>query len=349
MNMAQYSSASYLAMDSGFDPGSILDMNYAFARTAMLVAAVRLRLFTHLAERSMSAVTLSAIAETEPDVTQRLLSGLRTLGLVEQEGDTYRLAPIASHFLVEGKPSYLGGDTLATMEYLPAWFTLPHTVRTGKPYRDLGQPSVAEAFFAAHVRDLFTVVYPIAKQLVGALHLRERESCLQVLDVGAGSGAWSAAFAQQYPNAVVTAIDLPTVAAQGRQQTAELGLSNRFTWVEADITTLPLDYASYDLVIVAHLCRFLGEQRSRELLERLAVCCVPDATIVIAEVLLLDDRSGPPLALTLDLSLAVNTSQGRLFTFQELRTWLHESGFQEAIRLDVAGPSSVIVTQKGSS
>ena len=329
------------------DPRPILDMNYAFARTAMLVAAVRLGIFTHLADRQLTPAELATLAQTLPDPTQRLLDGLRTLGLVEQEGETYKLTPVTNHFLVEGKASYLGGDTLAMLDYLPAWLNLDQTIRTNQPYRDLGRVADAEEFFAPRVRDLFPLVYPIATRMVAALALEKSATALQVLDVGAGSAAWSVAFAQQYPNAQVTAIDLPAVVAEGQQQTAALNLSDRYTWIAADVTTLSLSPATYHLVIVAHLCRFIGEERSRDLLKKLYQSMQPGGTLVIADTLLLDDRSGPPFALTLDLSMLVNTSEGRTFTFQECSLWLHDCGFQDVCRLDVAGPSPLIVAKKG--
>ena len=45
------------------DPGPILDMNYAFARTATLVAAVRLHIFTFLSDRELTPAALAAIAQ----------------------------------------------------------------------------------------------------------------------------------------------------------------------------------------------------------------------------------------------------------------------------------------------
>jgi hypothetical protein len=105
-------------------PQAILDMNYAFARAATLVASVRLHLFTHLANQALTPVELAACADTVPEPTERLLQGLALLGLVEREGNAYRLTPMADHFLVEGKPCYLGGDTLAMIDYVPAWFEL---------------------------------------------------------------------------------------------------------------------------------------------------------------------------------------------------------------------------------
>ena len=251
------------------NPKPILDMNYAFAQTALLMVAVRLHIFTYLASDPLTAASLAALVKTEPGPITKLLEGLRTLGLVEREGDLYRLTPIADRFLVEEKSSYLGGDTLAMEDYIPAWLQLDRTLLSGQPYRDLGDPATAEAFFAPRVRDLFPLVYPIATRLVEALNLAERNASLQILDVGAGSAAWSAAFAQAYSQAQVTAIDLPAVVVQGHRQVAELGLSDRYHWLEADFLEVSLPSAAYDLVIAAHVCRFIGEEHSRVLFNKL--------------------------------------------------------------------------------
>src|SRR5437588_4189177 len=216
--MASQPSRSQTSIPPVLDPRRILDMNYAFAGTAMLVAAVRLRLFTHMAHKALTPAALAALAHTAPDSTERLLKGLEGKGLVEREGDAYRLTSLSDHFLVEGKPGYLGGDTLAMLDYLPAWFELDRTLSTGQPYRDLGDAATAEAFFAPRVRDLFPLVHPVAKRAAALVPLGVREqSSFRLLDVGAGSAPWSAAFALHYPFALVTALDLPSVVEQGRQ------------------------------------------------------------------------------------------------------------------------------------
>src|SRR3989442_2958610 len=216
-------------------PQPLLDMNYAFARTALLVAAVRLHLFTHLSKKALTPAELAACADVVPEPAERLLQGLASLGLAEREGEAYRLTPMADLFLVEGKPSYLGGDTMAMVDYVPAWFELDRTLSTSVPYRDLGDAATAEAFFAPRVIDLF----PIATRTAAELPLvKQEDTALHVLDVGAGSAPWSAAFAHYYPSARITALGLPAVVEQGRQQIANLGLSDRYTWIGADMETV---------------------------------------------------------------------------------------------------------------
>jgi SAM-dependent methyltransferase len=329
------------------DPRHILDMNYAFASTALLVAAVRLRIFTHMAHKVLTSAALAMLAHTAPGPTERLLKGLETQGLVEREGDAYRLTALSDHFLVEGKPGYLGGDTLAMLDYLPAWFELDRTLSTSQPYRDLGEVATAEAFFAPRVRDLFPLVHPVAKRTAAILSLGAHERPLRVLDVGAGSAPWSAAFAQQYPFAHVTAVDLPRVVEQGRQQVAELAMNDRYTWLEADMETVAYPSLSYDLVILAHVCRFIGEERARVLLGRLIKSLGSGGTLILADVFFADNRSGPAAALTLDLSMLVNTAQGHIWTCSEVSTWLKDIGLSEVRRLDNVGPFPVLVAQKG--
>ena len=329
-------------------PQPLLDMNYAFARTALLVAAVRLHLFTHLSKKALTPAELAACADVVPEPAERLLQGLASLGLVEREGEAYRLTPMANLFLVEGKPSYLGGDTLAMVDYIPAWFELDRTLSTSVPYRDLGDAATAEAFFAPRVIDLFPIVSPIATRTAAELPLvKQEDTALHVLDVGAGSAPWSAAFAHYYPSAHITALDLPAIVEQGRQQIANLGLSDRYTWIGADMETVAFPPLTYDLIICGHVCRFISDERTKTLLARLCASLRSGGTIIIADVFLSEDRNGPPPAITLNLSMLVNTAKGRIRTVSEIATWLIESGLQDVQQFRAVGPFPVVVARKG--
>jgi ubiquinone/menaquinone biosynthesis C-methylase UbiE len=328
-------------------PQKILDMNYAFAQTAMLVAAVRLHLFTHLSDGALTPTDLAARAHTVPGPTERLLKGLEVYGLVENVGDAYQLTPISDHFLVEGKPSYLGGDTLAMLDYLPAWLNLDETLCISTPYRDLGYAATAEEFFAPRVQDLFPLIYPLARRAADSLPIEERRgSSLHILDVGAGSAPWSAAFAQRYASAHVTALDLPAVVEQGKQQIARLELSERYRWISADMEIATYPSLSYDLIIMGHICRFIGEDRSRALIGKLEQSLRPGGVLLLADVFFSEDHKSPPSARTIDLSMLVNTLQGGIWTCSEVSNWLSECGLHQIQRLDVSGPFPLLIARK---
>lgn len=328
-------------------PQTILDMNYAFARTAMLVAAVRLHLFTCLADTSLTPGELAEQIDVPPESAERLLKGLEALELVAQENGAYHPTALADHFLVEGKPSYLGGDTLAMLDYVPAWFELDQTLRTSVPYRDLGDANTAEAFFAPRVIDLFPLIFPIASRTASELSLSKQQTApLQVLDIGAGSAPWSAAFALQYPAAHVTALDLPAVVEQGSQKIASLGLKDRYTWIKEDMERFALPALTYDLILCGHVCRFISDERTKTLFSRLAKSLRPGGTLLVADIFLAEDRASPPPAITLDLSMLVNTAHGRVRTVSEVAGWLNECGLRDAQRFHVAGPFPLVIAHK---
>ena len=330
------------------DPRIILDMNYAFARTAMLVAAIRLRLFTHLADGPATALDLASRVGTTSTSIARFLAGLQSLNLIGRRGELYELTPLSHKFLVEGKPGYLGADALAMLDYLPAWFELDQTLLTDVPYRDLGDAACAEAFFAPRVRDLFAQIHPAATRTAAELTLAvpDDNRPLRILDIGAGSAPWSAAFALRYPSALVTAVDLPAVVEQGRQQIEDLGLSERYIWLAADMEAAEIAAENYDLVIVAHVCRFISDQRVQALLRRVANSLCPGGTLIIADIFYSDDRTGPPAAITLDLSMLVNTAQGRIRTCAEVSAWLNDIGLHDIHNMHSAGPFPVIIARK---
>lgn len=330
-----------------YNPQKILDMNYSFARTMILLAAVRLRLFTHLEPQLLTATELAARTDTTPTLLERLLQGLITLELIEKTGEHYSLTPLAAQYLVEGKASYLGGDTLAMEDYFPAWLELDRSLRDGKPYRELDNAACAEDFFAPRVRDLFPLVYPIADRTFASLSLPfPKHRSLQVLDVGAGSAPWSAAFTSHYPSSLITALDLPAVVEQGKKQIAMLGLTERYRWLAADMETVDLPAQAYDLIIVGFVCRFLSDEQVKALLPKLERSLQPGGTLLLADAFFADDHQGPPAAITIDLSMLVNTAQGRVRTCAELTSWLHESRLQHVQRVHVAGPFPLLLARR---
>lgn len=326
------------------DPRLILDLNYAFTRTAVLLAAVRLRLFTTLAEHPMTISQLAPLIHSQHESLARFLRCLVELKLIHFEHDLYDLTPLARTFLVEGNTQYLGGDTLAMVDYLPAWLNLTDCLRTNVPYRDLSQADSAEAFFAPHTRDLFSVTHPFAQRLASRLKLPEAP--LRILDLGSGAAAWGIAFLQNYPDARLTALDLPAVVAEGREKSRDLGFEGRISWLAGDALTTTLPEKEYDLIVVAHLCRFLGDEQVNQLFPRLYQACAPGGHCLVVDLLLNEDRTAPDPTVWIDVSMLVNTAFGRLFTAQELQSSLQTSGFAPVELLSGFGPAQLLLASK---
>ena len=89
-------------------------------------------------------------------------------------------------------------------------------------------------FFPRLVKTIFPLTYNGARGFVERLPQSKLKKIERVLDVAAGSGAWSLPFAQASPNVRVTALDYPEVTAVTRQFAQQFGVGDRYDYLEGD-------------------------------------------------------------------------------------------------------------------
>ncbi len=99
---------------------------------------------------------------------------------------------------------------------------------------DLSQEQL-ERSFSTLVKAIFPASLASAKAAVAALDKKARGRISSILDIAAGSAAWSIPFAQAIAKARITVIDFPGVMAVARQYPARLSVADRYDYVEGDI------------------------------------------------------------------------------------------------------------------
>ena len=90
-------SVSYSPIDQAYS-------NLGSARA--LAVAVQFGVFTHIAEGKRTVAQIAHDAKASERGMQRLLNVLVSLHFLTKLGDTYELTPVASEYLVRGKPFY---------------------------------------------------------------------------------------------------------------------------------------------------------------------------------------------------------------------------------------------------
>jgi len=281
-----------------------------------------------------------------------ILNALTALHLVEREGSgdeqRYTLAPDAAAFLVEGAPTYLGGYLqFAARELTDQWRGLTESVRTGRPTVSLDGRAGEAAYWEAQVDLLFPWNYPLATHVGGLLHELHPDGAPRLLDVAAGSGAWGIAAAQANPELHVVAVDLPGVIDHARRNASVFGVADRFEFAEADIFEHDFGSARFDAAVLGQVCHCVGADASRRLFTALASALRPGATIVIADMLPNEERSGTLFTLVQALSMLVSSPHGDTFTFGEYARWLGEAGFEDVRPVDAFGQTIVFATRTG--
>lgn len=311
-----------------------------------LVAAMELDVFTHIADRKRTVKEVADAAGASQRGIANLLDALVGTGYLTKGGGRYGLRPLAATFLVRGTDRYMGGAARIVRNHWDHWNHLTEAVKTGHPFTAVDDVEQGREFFPTLVAGIFPGNFAASRALLAALSQKERGRIKSILDVAAGSGAWSLAFAQAIPEARVTTIDLPEVTPITRQFAEKLGVAGRYEYREGDLRLMDFGRDSYDLVLLGHIIHSEGEARGKELIRKSYAALRRDGLLLIAEHVPNDARTGPPLALLFGLNMLLHTEAGDVYTMREYRAWLRAAGFRKVTTVPAPAPSPLILATK---
>ena len=187
------------------------------ARTALaLIAAIDLDVFTTISQGKKTVAELSRSLKLPRRMLEHLLEALAAMGYLTKRGTQYGLTPVSDTFLVRTKPSYMGAMADETRMTIPQWTQLADVIRNGKPASAVDTEE-GRQFFPKLVQAIFPMTYSTAQNFARSFSPTKLKKVSRILDVAAGSGAWSLPFAQANPSVRVTAVDYPEVTAVTRE------------------------------------------------------------------------------------------------------------------------------------
>ena len=167
---------------------------------------------------------------------QALLDGLTGLGLLTLSEKRYHNSPDASLFLVKGKPSYLGGMAEVFLHDFPTWQNLPEAAKSGLPSAVSTADVADNPHWHVLVPALAALSFPVAQMAAERLGIA-KVGTASWLDVGGGSGVWSAVWLGANKQAIGTQLDWPNVNKIGREFVANFGVADRFRTIDGDFHT----------------------------------------------------------------------------------------------------------------
>jgi cyclopropane fatty-acyl-phospholipid synthase-like methyltransferase len=167
----------------------------------------------------------------------------------------------------------------------------------------------------------------------------------RVLDLGGGSGAYAMAFARAQPGLEVTVFDLPTVTPLTRRYVAQGGMQDRIHTRDGDLRNDPYG-ARYDLVFVSAICHMNGSDENRAMLRRVREALAPGGRAVIQDFILNEDKTAPTGAALFALNMLVGTREGSAYSDVEYGAWLTETGFVDVRRVELPGPTDLMVAAR---
>jgi SAM-dependent methyltransferase len=327
--------------DNQLAPDRILQLATGAWAASILGAAAGHSLFAHLDNGEDTADKLAERAGISERGAQTLLDGLVGLGLAELHDGAYHNTAEASAFLIEGRPAYLGGFAKVQLAEADSWPALPEVVRTGTPVLAERYDVADNPFWEELVPAIAPLSAPVAKIAASTLRLAEAGE-ISILDVGGGSGIYSAIWLALNPAARSTQLDWGPVNAIARRLVAGHGVTDRFACIDGDLHTTDFGTAAYDIGVYSHIAHQEGPEDNVAILAKFRRALKPGGTLVISDFIVDDDRSGPPFPLIFASVMLLQTKQGTTWRRADYRSWLASAGFENVSFQPTPTPATLI-------
>ena len=233
---------------------------------------------------------------------RRLLDVLVVLGLARREGELFDFHP---------QPyEKVGG----------AWGELADVIRSDKP---LETPQAEDALRRFHS-------YLQGAGAGPARHLWQKVPAKgPLLDLGGGTGAYTAAFLEANPGEQATLADQPEVLELASVPGAYL--------LKLDILNSP--YPVAETILLANVLHLFGEADCRTILRKSAAA---GKLVIVKDLLVEPDRSGPAEGVFFALNMTIFTAEGDVHDPQALTSWMSEAGLRDVRRVPLG--TSLVLT-----
>jgi (2Fe-2S) ferredoxin/SAM-dependent methyltransferase len=329
---------------AGVLPDRLDQMIRGYMPSRCILTALELDIFTAVGDGA-NAEQIGTKIHANARAAGMLLNALVALGLLSKSGDDYKNTPESARFFVQGSKDNHRNGLLHTANIWHRWSTLTDAVRSGtrvpidrdpdhKDDRD-DNPAWTRNFITAmqrHAKDRA----PLVVKALGTAGIR------RILDLGGGSGAYSIAFAKAGPDVQCEILDIPEVVPLTAGYVRQAGVLAQVSLRAGDM--LQDDFGSgYDIIMLNAICHMFSEEQNRDIFRRARQALAPNGRLVVQDFILNPDKTGPLHAALFSLNMLVGTDAGASYSEVEYTHWMKAAGFTEVCRINLPGPSGLIV------
>jgi (2Fe-2S) ferredoxin/predicted O-methyltransferase YrrM len=323
---------------AGMLPDRLEQMIRGFMPSRCILTALELDIFTAVGEGASTEQIGTRVHANARGVSM-LLNALVALGLLSKTGDDYENTPESARFFAQGSKDSHRNGLLHTANIWHRWSTLTEAVRTGTriPMDRDNSREWTRNFIAGMQRNAKDRA-PLLVKALGAAGVR------RILDLGGGSGAYSIVFAKAAPDVHCEILDVPEVVPLTTEYVNQAGVAPQVSVRAGDM--LQGDFGrGYDLILLNAICHMFSEDQNRDIFRRARHALVPNGRLVVQDFILNPDKTGPQHAALFSLNMLVGTESGAAYSESEYMQWMKAAGFAEVRRINLPGPSGLIVGQ----
>jgi acetylserotonin N-methyltransferase len=283
---------------SAADAGLVLDLLEAFRRSKSMFAAVELGVFDALDAGPKSLDELAESIGASKDGLGRLVDACVGLKLLDRNDGRYANTAAATAFLTQASPRRLTGYIRYSNDAMwKLWGNLEDAVREGTHrwrqtygwdgpiFSHFFRTEQAKREFLMGMHGFGLISSP---HVVRAFDLGRFR---RLVDLGGATGHLVIAACELYPKLRGVVFDLPDALPLAREIVAASPVAERIEIAAGDFFADPLPAG--DLYALGRILHDWTEEKCAALLARIHERLPEGGAVLIAEKLLLDDKSGP--------------------------------------------------------
>ncbi|MCP3940590.1 MAG: hypothetical protein GY710_03800 [Desulfobacteraceae bacterium] len=320
---------------------NISDLLSAHWQIGVIVTAIRLRIFSIIADQKLELNEIAAKCEADSDRIEPLLDACISLGLLEFENKKYQNSHFSLVYFVEGKRFYVGDClTLMNNESIQ-WFQLPDLIR-GKERKKIELPGLK-----ADSKTFITAMNSIG--LLGEAEalkdMVDLAGCKTMTDAGGGSGLYSITLCQKYPHLTSTILDVKDTLEVTRELIENHKERNQIILKEGDFMKDPLG-KNVDAVLLSDV--IYGHSEAKILLQNAWDSLVVNGVLIVRGYYANPKKSGPLFGALFAVKQMVDDPQRKIMTLSMLKRNVKDVGFENVKATPLTEYSFILTCKKGN-
>lgn len=330
-------------------PRGLYDAVYTTVKAEIILAAIKVGLFSHLQE-PLSPAALADRLGWEPRATEILLNGLAAADILRKQDGLFTNSAEASRFLMPGKPTYLGDHLLSTHRMVTGGLAeLPQRLQKGPAPQEQRAGQAHKVDWSAMAEGMANSARAGRAQMVLplVLGLPEFPAFKKMLDLGGGPGMLCIAMVRAHPSMNGVVFDNPAMGDKALKCIEEYGLADRVDFMGGDYMRDSIG-AGYDLVWASASLNYCGE-RLDELTTKVYEALEPGGVFAVLQEGMTHEGTKPPEMVLPMLAWRLNSDEGINFTQGQIAQAMLEAGFRSVRSLTVNtlhGPMDLDVARK---
>ncbi|EEQ04952.1 SAM-dependent methyltransferase [Yersinia bercovieri ATCC 43970] len=300
-------------------------------------------IFEYIAKDNKSPSEICAFIGIELRSVEVVMAVVLALELVEFEDGRYRLTKVTEEFLLKESPNYCGyyWDLIYSTGDNFSLANLENVMRKSEIQEEGKENLFEESIYSTEKAEAFTkAMHGIS---IGAASVWPNKLNLAnyhcMLDIGGGSGIHSVGAVTRWPHLRATIYDLAPVGRITAGFIKSYGLEESISIHIGDMWSG--SYPDADLHFYSNVLHDWPEQKNVFLTQKSYDALPHGGRIIIHEILFNGDIPGPLAVAGFNVTM-LSWSQGKQYSFSEIKQLLHRAGFRDIEIIPASGYFSLI-------